>query len=275
MSGQKSCLVLMDNGSLRPESTLQLRRVAARVSELLDSMVYPVSLLHSSKVDTEKLGGEKAWTLVPFMRAQRERGVHHFTVLPQFFGPSSALVDYLPKRVGELRAEGWEELEVEVLPCLVDGGDPAVAEMMADLVREKARTLGWDEFSVAMCDHGTPAPAVNEVRELVAQQMRENLAGTVSSLASCSMERREGAEYDFNEPLLENLLGNPGFQERVLISMLFAGPGRHAGAGGDVAQICAAAEAQNPGLETQMTGLLGDAFEPFCELLARRVRESC
>ena len=272
MSGQKSCLVLMDNGSLRAESTLQLRRVAARVSDLLREPVHPVSLLHSGKVDAELLGGEKARTLVPFLRAQRQMGVNRFRVLPQFFGPSSALADYLPKRVAELQAEGWAELQVEVLPCLVDEADTSVAEIMADLVRRKALELGWNEFSVAMCDHGTPALAVNQVRELVAEQLREILGVEVSTLASCSMERREGSEYDFNDPLLENLLGKPGFNHRVMVSMLFAGPGRHAGADGDVAKICSDAVLQNSGLEVQMTGLLGEAFEPFCQLLAKRAQ---
>lgn len=272
MLERESCLILMDNGSLRPESTLQLRRVSARVSELLSEPVHPVSLLHSSKVDADSLGGEKAQTLVPFMRAQRQMGVNSFRVLPQFFGPSSALVDYLPKRVAELQEEGWAELELEVLPCLVDEEDYEVAEIMADLVRRKASELGWDDFSVAMCDHGTPALAVNRVRELVAQQMGEILGNEVRSLTPCSMERREGSEYDFNEPLLENLLGRPGFERRVIVSMLFAGPGRHAGANGDVAEICNQAVLRNPNLDLQMTGLLGEAFEPFCQLLAKRAQ---
>ncbi|WP_026292841.1 sirohydrochlorin chelatase [Rubritalea marina] len=273
MLADGSCLVLMDNGSLRPEASLQLRRVAGRVSELLGTQVHPVSLLHSSKVDPAMLGGEKAQTLVPFMRAQRDLGVHRFTILPQFFGPSSALVDYLPKRVEDLRAEGWAELEVDVLPCLVHEKDPAVAEMMAQLVLDKAAELGWQEgFAVALCDHGTPAKAVNTIRELVADQVGEILGDQVRVLKACSMERREGAEYDFNEPLLENLLGTDGFAGKVMVSMLFAGPGRHAGEGGDVAEICGEAQKKWPSLDAQMSGLLGDAFEPFCELLARRAQ---
>jgi len=44
----------------------------------------------------------------------------------------------------------------------------------------------------------------------------------------------------------------------VIVSLLFLSPGRHAGPGGDIASICREAEERNPGLHTQMTGLVGD-----------------
>ena len=53
------------------------------------------------------------------------------------------------------------------------------------------------------------------------------------------MERRDGAQYDFNEPLLERIgkiaVGGSG---DLVLAMFFLLPGRHAGAGGDVAEIC-------------------------------------
>ena len=53
------------------------------------------------------------------------------------------------------------------------------------------------------------------------------------------MERREAEEYDFNEPLLERVVEVYEIQkkENVSIAMFFLLPGRHAGPGGDVAQI--------------------------------------
>ena len=263
----------MDNGSLRAGATLQLRVLADALATRIQKPVWPVSLLHSSKLDPAELGGNRAQTLVPFMRAQRELGNDVFTIVPLFFGPSGALVDYLPKRVSELQHEGWQELQVTVAPTLVRQEDTRVAEIMAELVAEKMDELGWDRAEVAMCDHGTPAQAVNAVRALVAKQLQELLADKMCQVTACSMERREGAEYDFNEPLLENLLGTESYRDRVIVSMLFAGPGRHAGELGDVADICGEARQKSPHLETEMTALVGSKADALVAILADRYAE--
>lgn len=266
----ETVIVLMDNGSLRAEATLQLRVLAERLGSRLGKKVYPVSLLHSSKVAADCLQGEAAKTLVPFLREQRQLGNSSFTVLPVFFGASGALVDYLPSRVQALVDEGWEDLQVDVLETLVQPGDTRVAEVMAQLVRQKLAVSGWQQAAVAMCDHGTPSQAVNAVREMVAEQMELLLADTGVTVTACSMERREGAQYDFNEPLLENLLGQPGYDQKVIVSLLFAAPGRHAGEQGDIATICAEAQNQFPQLETVMTDLVGSDTESLVEILADR-----
>lgn len=86
------------------------------------------------------------------------------------------------------------------------------------------------------------------------------------------MERREGDAYAFNEPLLENLLGSPGFDRDVVLSMLFISPGRHAGPGGDIAHICEEAEKENPGLQTWMSDLFA-THEGAIRVLANRFRQ--
>lgn len=273
MPNTSESILLLDNGSLRAAATLQLRSLAKALSARLGREVHAVSLLHSSKVNPEELGGAKAQTFVPFLRWQRELGVNRFIVVPLFFGPSGALVDYLPKRVNDLKEEGWSDLDVKIAPTLVREGDLRIAEIMADLVREKASENEWEQPAVAMCDHGTPAKAVNKVRELVAEQLSEILGSEVSLVKACSMERRDGAEYDFNEPLLERLLGRDGFERKVIVSMLFAGPGRHAGENGDVAEICVEARSQFSQLETEMTSLVGSKVEKLAEVLADRFSE--
>jgi len=86
------------------------------------------------------------------------------------------------------------------------------------------------------------------------------------------MERRPGAAYAFNEPLLENLLAQPGWRESaVIVGQLFLLPGRHAGPAGDVAEICARAEAGAPGLRTRRTALLGE-HPQLIDVLADRYR---
>lgn len=267
----ESVIILMDNGSLRAGATLQLRELAAALSARVRGKVHPVSLLHSSKIAVDELGDEAAKTLVPFLRESRENGVDSFIVVPLFFGPSGALADYLPARVQALRDEGWSGLKVEVRETLVREDDSRVAEIMAGFVRQKLAEKGWENAAVAMCDHGTPAKAVNVVRELVAKQMQEILSDTGSTVKACSMERREGAEYDFNEPLLENLLGQAGFDQKVIVSLLFAAPGRHAGEDGDVAEICATAQALLPELETTMTDLVGSEVDSLVAILADRL----
>jgi len=83
------------------------------------------------------------------------------------------------------------------------------------------------------------------------------------------MERREGAEYDFNEPLLEKLVGvDPAFSTGdVVVAMAFLQPGRHAGEGGDIAQMLEVARANNPALRTHVTPLLGAS--PLVHLVLR------
>ena len=86
------------------------------------------------------------------------------------------------------------------------------------------------------------------------------------------MERREGEEYDFNEPLLERVIGAKGFQDEVIVSMLFASPGRHAGSGGDVAQICEKSAADHANLRWCMTDLVAK-HGGLIDLLAERFEQ--
>jgi len=155
------------------------------------------------------------------------------------------------------------ELDIRVGPCLVDAQQPdddRVARALAShvLAVSSSRKL-QHPLKVALVDHGTPSVLVNAVRARLASELELLLAPQAAVVAACSMERREGAAYDFNEPLLERLLGGgPPFDEGdVVVAMAFLLPGRHAAAeGGDVANILHAAEATCPGLRTHVTPLL-------------------
>ncbi len=273
------CITLTDNGSLRPEATLSLRRLATALGVAAGETVHPVSLLHSNRIDAAKLEDRPADTFEKFAIARREsEGTDSFLVVPLFFGPSAAIAEYLPQRVDAMREEqAWPELSVQVAPCLVptlDAADTRVAQMLADGVE---KTLAEKQLSssasVALVDHGTPRRTVTDVRNFLAQQLADLLGDKVQTVRPCSMERRDRPEYDYNEPLLERLLGQEGFQHDVIVSMLFLQPGRHAGAGGDVAEICADAEtAHAPTLRTHMTGLVG-THPDLIALLAERLEE--
>ena len=155
---------------------------------------------------------------------------------PLFLGPT-AVTDYLPKVVDELSGE-YPELNVRIASVLagenLDLPDPRLAQILADQIRALQPS---PRTKVALVDHGTPIIEVNRVRNAVGRQLASEL--DASQVLSCSMERREGEAYAFNDPLLEKLGEVDYFAGgRLILAMFFLLPGRHAGEGGDVAEIC-------------------------------------
>ena len=268
---------LFDNGSLRAGSTLRLRKAAEALSGVLGRPVRAVSLLHSSGVGAESLGGEPARLLEPAL-------ADHFKVHPEsdvvlvplFFGPSAALTEYVPERVKAIRAK-FPRAVIRLAPPLVnvaDRDDRRVAEMLADQVREAARARQWRRPKVVLVDHGSPQRAVTAVRDHLAAQLRAVLGGEIEALVAASMERRAGDAYAFNEPLLATALRTPPFNAgEVVVALQFLSPGRHAGPEGDVAQICASAQTEYAGLLTGMTEpIAGDPR--LAALLAERAAQA-
>lgn len=270
------CCLITDNGSYRPESTYSLRSLAERLGKRVGHTVHPVSLLHSIKISPEKLGGIPAEIFEPFLQKKREEGFNRFLVTPMFFGPSAAILEYIPQRVEVMKAEGWAELEVMVAPCVVnisDADDTRMAQILVDQIRSKKEAEGLEAPAVAVVDHGAPREAVTKVRNHLGDQVRTLLSeDEFPIVTACSMERRDGEQYAFNEPLLENVIGSDGFRNEVLVSMLFASPGRHAGPGGDVAQICEEAAETFPDIDWHMTDLVA-GHEGIIDLLAERFQQ--
>jgi hypothetical protein len=246
--------ILMDNGSLEPAATLALRGLATQLGERTGTRVAPVSLLHSSGVPAEKLAGMPAEIFEPALERRLAAGQNDFLVIPLFFGPSGALTEYLPARLAHLRTK-HSRLQLRLAEPLFQANDDRLARILADQVR----SLGSSARRVTLVDHGSPARAVVEVRNALARQLGA-LLGDDYGVAPSSMERREGAAYDFCEPLLERLLREPGWNTgEVIVAMQFLLPGRHAGPSGDVAQICRAAEIASGGaLRPRLTPLVGE-----------------
>lgn len=233
---------LIDNGSLRADAVLALRGLAAQLSERMGVRVEPVSLLHSSKVPAADLGGVPAPVVKPTLRRLIDEGERSFIFVPLFLGPSRAITDYLPELIAEAQ-QSAPDLNVVVADTLagadVDEPDARLAEMLAAHVRQVLQASDLSHPKVAMVDHGTPTEVVNRVRNAVARQLAVLLEQEVAAVAACSMERRDGAEYDFNEPLLECVDQLDGWDAAdVIAALFFLLPGRHAGKLGDVAQIC-------------------------------------
>ncbi len=267
---------LFDNGSLRAASTLNLRVVAKALEAEIGAPVKAVSLLHSSGVDVGKLGGERAQLLEPALHEWLSAGAKGSAVLlPFFFGPSAALTVYVPDRVTALRAK-FPDARLEQAGCLVDVGaaDDRVAGALVEAVRATIRRENLMSAKVVVVDHGSPLRGVAQVRDYLACQVAGLLGAEVAEVGMASMESREGAEYAFNRPLLaERLRAAPFDAGDVVLALQFLSPGRHAGAGGDIAEICEAAKAERPGLRTWMTETIG-ADARVISVLAERYRDA-
>jgi sirohydrochlorin ferrochelatase len=249
-------ILLVDNGSLEPAAALALRELAAKLATRIGRAVEPVSLLHSSAIDPAKLGGRPAEILFPALERRVALGQDEFVVLPLFFGPSRALTEYLPENLARLQAK-LPRLRVTVAPPLHAPGDERLARILAEHITTELDASGASR--VVVVDHGSPAPAVAVVRNDLARQVAALLGSRAAAVSPASMERRAGPEYDFCNPLLADLLATPPWNAGpVIVAMQFLLPGRHGGPGGDVAEICRAAEAASPGLRTRMTRLVAE-----------------
>lgn len=244
----KKRVLLVDNGSLEPAATLALRDVAEVVNAGRKDKVLPVSVMHSDKVDPALLGGRPAVIFEEAVRQAESDCVEELVVLPLFIGPSRALTEFIPKVFKE---NSHGSMRLKVLPTLFDedGSD------LAHILTENLKATGWKKGSgtVLLCDHGSPVKAVTECRNRLAAQLRKELRLKPDELIACSMERREGPEYDFNEPLLERAIQHA--QGEAVILMMFLLPGRHAGPDGDVAAI--AQDCAPAGLRWKLSPLIG------------------
>lgn len=250
--------LLVDNGSLEPAATLTLRAVAAELSDRTARRIEPVSLLHSHKVSKDQLDGVPAEIVESYLRRELAAGELEFTIVPLFIGPSRAITGYLPELIEDLR-KTYPKIEVKIAPPLYQEGDLRLAKLLADNVRDvrTAKFSANNPVRVALVDHGSPAAAVTAVRDSLAQHLATELGDEAEAVAPCSMERRAGPEYDFNEPLLSTLLKRKGWDSvEVIVAQLFLMPGRHAGPDGDIAKICAQAESAAPQLRIVRTPTL-------------------
>jgi sirohydrochlorin ferrochelatase len=253
-------ILLVDNGSLQPAATLALRRLSAEVAQLLGQPVLPVSVLHSHKIEPALLEGRPAVIFEQAVQQAKADGVDELIVLPLFIGPSLALTEYLPKVFAEAKL-GAMKLSIRP-PLFGDDG----AELLAILVDHLRHSGGdVDRDLILLCDHGSPLKEVTACRDALARDLAQELGFSPDRLIACSMERRDGPDYAFNEPLLASALGRA--KGEVIILMLFLLPGRHAGPDGDVATI---AKAHAPaGTKVTLSPLLA-AHPRLSELIARR-----
>ena len=217
--------------------------------------------------------------LARYLRASPPPRAPHVLVLPAFFGPSDTLAQVVPSIVAR-HAAAFPALRLTTAAPLVDTGDASDARVAGALLGGVLAALAGagvplGAAAVALCDHGTPVPAVGAVRGHLAAQLRALLPAQPRAFAEASMERREGAQYDYNDPLLEVLLRTPPFDRGVVVvALAFLSPGKHAGPGGDLAGIALAAQrdaaAAGRELRVIFTPLLG-ASAAVAEVLSDRL----
>ena len=238
-------ILLVDNGSYEPAATLALRGLAQQVGKLIGLEVRPVSTMHSTKIDPALLGGVPAAIFEGAVQQAKADGIDELVVLPLFIGPSRAITEYIPKVFADAQP-GAMKLSIR---------EPLFGPELRSMLIDNLKSTGWTKGSctVYLCDHGSPIQEVTRCRNFFASAIRTELGLKDEELIACSMERREGAEYDFNEPLLEDALQQA--KGEAVILMLFLLPGRHAGADGDVATI--AKEHAPAGLCWKLSPLLG------------------
>lgn len=241
-------LFLVDNGSLEPAATLSLRRLSKEVVQLLNIPVFPVSVMHSQKIDPSLLEGTRAVIFADALMQAKADGVEEVIVLPLFIGPSRAITEYLPQ---VFRDGNHGTMKLTIRETLYQTGSGEVQRLLVDNLKNSGWTKG--SGTVLLCDHGSPIPEVTTVRDELAVALRAELGLAAQELIACSMERRDGPDYAFNEPLLASALA--GCKGDIVILMLFIQPGRHAGVAGDVATIVT--EHVPAGVRWKLSPLLG------------------
>jgi sirohydrochlorin ferrochelatase len=266
-------ILLCDNGSKVAEATLMLRKIAKNLSHKSGCKVDAVSLQHADSINPESLSNEPAQLLADYLAQQLKQGEKDFIILPLFFGKSRALTSFIPEQQRRLESQfGAFTIRIAEVLYPLPQGDPALAEILYDNIRRSMLRDKLEAGDFVLVDHGSPVPQVTEVRQRVASELND-LLGENNELLQAAMERREGKQYDFNGELLQDLLTRlaSSGKKSAIVSLLFLLPGRHAGRGGDIEEICANVMHENPGFNVSITDLVGQ-HEGIVNLLNERLK---
>ncbi|MEW8030089.1 MAG: CbiX/SirB N-terminal domain-containing protein [Candidatus Thiodiazotropha sp.] len=256
---KKPLVLLLDNGSIQPQATRNLRRLAAELSQRNEYNVHPVSLQQADRIAPEELDGSPAQLLESFLSTQLIQGIRDYLAIPLFFGVSRALTSFVPKLAESLQSKhGPFRLQIADVLYPLSRGEPRLVTILKDQI--DPLISGSTQPRVILVDHGSPLAEVTEVRARIARELRELLPSDVQ-FSEAVMERREGSEYDFNGERLDMILQREArrtIKTPIALSLLFLSPGRHAGEGGDIATICDEAERLHPGLNIRISPLVGE-----------------
>lgn len=266
--------LLCDNGSINPEATLRLRKIAQQLSEQSGKPVHPVSLMHANKVPAELINGQPATIFPDFLDQQLAAGSRNFYVIPLFFGVSRALTSYIPQKVQEsVGKHGPFSLTIKEVLYPLPQGEPELVKITIDHIKATASNHVLPLKNIVLVDHGSPIPQVTAVREHIARAIQE-MPGLDIKPEQAVMERREGKEYDFNGPLLKDWLIEKAQQGEAsaIVTLIFLLPGKHAGAGGDIVEICQSVRDRFPGFKIAISPLISE-HPALLKILSRRIAD--
>lgn len=267
-------IMLVDNGSVRAEATIQLRKLAQSLGEQSGHTVHPVSLQHADKIPAEKIDNRPAEIFGPFISAQLEKGERNFIVLPLFFGASKAVSSFIPDQISQLQAQhGDFSVKVADVVYPLPHGDRLLVDILHDHINITAKQFQLSLENIILVDHGSPAPQVTDVRKHLATQLEQSFA-PAQAVNQAVMERREGVQYDFNGDLLENVLTQKASdgESSALVILLFFLPGRHAGEQGDIVDICESVMTKFPQFKIAISPLVSE-HPDLINLLNKRLKE--
>ena len=267
-------VLLVDNGSVKAQAILVLRRLAAGLSERCGVTVDAVSLRHADKIPDNELNGAPAWIFLDYLRAHLQSGQKNFVLLPLFFGLSRAITSFIPEQFKMLKSEfGDFNLDIADVLYPLPQGDSLLPEILHDNIVTTASENRLELNNVVLVDHGSPSPHITQVRQHIASALQA-LLGADIDLQQAVMERRDGPEYDYNGALLTSLLlqlAQAG-KKSALVSMMFLLPGKHAGASGDIEQICNDVHQRYPGFDVWITPLVSESPK-LVTLLENRIKK--
>lgn len=263
IASRYNCVVyLVDNGSVRPGSTLGMRRLSAKLGARSMGMIHfvPASWRYSDRVDASLLAGEKAQVLASAIETELATKSSWLrptraVALPLFLGPSDVVTKELPKAMKALQVKTGD-VNVRIADPLVDLMENA---MTCRVTRALLNSLppNAEIDAIVLVDHGSPNPDVTRVRRALASRLRALVYPI--RVIDASMERRPGPEYAYNDPLLEHVFNMGGLDRgRVFVTMAFLFPGNHAGPGGDIETILDQVRAKYSALTIKVGSLVMD-----------------
>jgi len=264
--------LLADNGSKKAEATLRLRELAAELSQKTKKEIHAVSLQHADAIPAAEINNLPAETFPLFLHRQLQQGERDFVVIPLFFGASRALTSFIPQQMAILEEEfGSFNVSLTDVIFPLESGEPRLADIVHSFIQELNAEQEGKYKDVVLVDHGSPSPIITEVRKSVAERL-QSLLGDNIQLSQAVMERREGKEYDFNGELLADWLTTQAKAgvANIIVAMLFFLPGRHAGACGDVEEICQSVVDEFPSLKITITPLISE-HELLLDILNDRI----
>ncbi|MDG1326517.1 MAG: hypothetical protein P8P49_12195, partial [Opitutales bacterium] len=138
------CL-LVDNGSLRPEAILALRRVAQKLSDQTSFKVIPLGLLHSNKVDPALVDGVSGETIGTFLSDKFANRQKDLLVLPFFFGPSRGITEWLIEKLDEWQASDTTR-SYRVLDPLYKGNELQLGQALLDEIKNTSSQQKLGEY---------------------------------------------------------------------------------------------------------------------------------